>query len=158
MCATPRWIDHAVYSDAIYPPYCNGPFYLLNRYALSSIVQFAASIIVRNCEDKRRLQTVEIEDVFFTGVVAERAHIPRIHMPRTFPEVSEVRVRWSSSRTRRCSMTVNIPEGGQRSDSHCTERTTHVLWNSFSNCGTQCLTACRNRLFKDSMQISSTKH
>ncbi|VDO89628.1 unnamed protein product [Heligmosomoides polygyrus] len=64
-----RWyIPESAYSKHYLPDYCNGPLYLMTPAALKSVLD-----VILNA--KVRKQFFEVEDAFFTGVLAEIAGV-----------------------------------------------------------------------------------
>ena len=62
-------ITESQYPAEKYPDFVTGPSYLVSRRALAEILPAAME-----------LKYLHLEDVFLTGVVAERLHIPRINI------------------------------------------------------------------------------
>jgi len=66
-----KWfVSHDLYPYDYYPDYCYGPFYALSFSNLFKIVH--------NIEN---VPYFDIEDVYLTGLVAEKANIRRVHLP-----------------------------------------------------------------------------
>ncbi len=63
-----KWgVSYMEYPNPVYPPFCSGTGYLMTRDAMSAIVKRAAY------DDLFKL-----EDVYFTGIVAEKAGVTRL--------------------------------------------------------------------------------
>ena len=60
------YISPEVYPDAMYPPFVTGPSYLISRAAVSKIF-----------DEAMESPFIHLEDVFLTGVIAEKLGIPR---------------------------------------------------------------------------------
>ncbi|XGW02104.1 hypothetical protein V3C99_014280 [Haemonchus contortus] len=66
---TRKWhIPYELYQEEKYPNYCDGPIYLIGRSALCEILSSA----------ERCYEPFPLEDVFYTGILASEADIPRI--------------------------------------------------------------------------------
>ena len=60
------FITEEQYNESTYPPFATGPSYLVNRMAVNQIFQTAMEH-----------SFIHLEDVFLTGIVAEKCGIPR---------------------------------------------------------------------------------
>ena len=61
-----RYVSRDIFPADHFPSYANGPTYLLSAQAVSSILSHA-----------KEVQAFWLEDVLYTGVIAERAEIYR---------------------------------------------------------------------------------
>ncbi|WKX99802.1 hypothetical protein Q1695_014576 [Nippostrongylus brasiliensis] len=62
-----RWyIPPSIYPPHYLPDYCSGPIYMMSPTALSAILALAP-----------KAQVFEVEDAFFTGVLAQQAGVQR---------------------------------------------------------------------------------
>lgn len=63
-----KWyIPKELFPGDVYPPYCDGPLYLMGREAAQRIV-----------EQARRHNPFPMEDIFYTGIVASAAGVQRL--------------------------------------------------------------------------------
>ncbi|KAK6753350.1 hypothetical protein RB195_012755 [Necator americanus] len=86
-----KWyVPDKVWPDQYYPQYCNGPMYVIGKIAGQAMLDQA-----------QIFSPLTIEDVFYTGVVAESANVRRINWGRSM--VSNTREFWKGHL--RCSVT-----------------------------------------------------
>ncbi|CAJ0599494.1 unnamed protein product [Cylicocyclus nassatus] len=62
------YVPKNVWPNKHYPPYCSGPMYIMGREAGRLILEYA-----------RLFTPLMMEDIFYTGIIAEKAKIRRVH-------------------------------------------------------------------------------
>ncbi|EYB84929.1 hypothetical protein Y032_0307g2029 [Ancylostoma ceylanicum] len=64
-----KWyISEEKWSKKFYPDYCDGPIYVIGRHAVNKII-----------EHTKNFDPFPFEDVFYTGIVASSADVPRVN-------------------------------------------------------------------------------
>ncbi|ETN85343.1 N-acetyllactosaminide 3-alpha-galactosyltransferase [Necator americanus] len=64
-----KWfIPYEKWPMRFYPNYCDGPFYMLGRGAVNKVIEYT-----------KKFDPFPFEDVFYTGIVATYAGIPRVN-------------------------------------------------------------------------------
>ncbi|PIO67631.1 N-acetyllactosaminide 3-alpha-galactosyltransferase [Teladorsagia circumcincta] len=79
----PWYIPESAYSEHYLPDYCNGPTYLMTPAALAALMEAA-----------EKAKVFEVEDAFFTGVLASLAGVRRMKLRGIWNRVILAAYRW----------------------------------------------------------------
>ncbi|CAJ0602705.1 unnamed protein product [Cylicocyclus nassatus] len=62
------YVPENAWPNEYFPPYCSGPMYIMGKEAIQLILDYAPLFT-----------PVTVDDVFYTGIIAEKAKIQRVH-------------------------------------------------------------------------------
>lgn len=73
-----RYVNESVYPGTVYPHFASGPVYLASTETIAAILRHSGEINKNLC----------LEDVLFTGVLAEKANVIRVDQRQHFLDVN----------------------------------------------------------------------